>query len=170
MAMESNKRMMAKFNSNLPAPAGGFCISVFVIIKQASTTLIGTITDPSLWSERWGLSIDHPERWDGKWQIPATYLLIGENPKKAAERVCREQLELENYSLSDPSIFATQSEDSANPAVNHADLFFVYKMFYNGGIKRPAHFGDLKFIDDAELPKLTFGRGHDEVLSLIGLL
>jgi ADP-ribose pyrophosphatase YjhB (NUDIX family) len=160
----------ARFNPETPPPQGGFCVSVFLTINKESSILLGKIGDAPLWSERWGLGLKNPERWRDKWQLPGTYLFVGEHPQDAAKRISLEQLELEKYDsmFSQPKIFATKGENSLRPGTIHSDLFFVYDTIYNGDVKRPPHFSELKFVEISRLPELSFGRGHDDVLRLCG--
>src|SRR5947209_7068238 len=93
-------RMQSIFNPDVSQPPGGFCISVFLTVRRGSSILVGKIVKPEIWGERWGLLVNRPERWRDKWQIPATFLLIGEHPRSAADRIWRDQLELDNFSPS----------------------------------------------------------------------
>jgi ADP-ribose pyrophosphatase YjhB (NUDIX family) len=160
---------MARFNPDVPPPPGGFCISIFLTVREESKILLGKIGDSQKWSDNWGLGLKSPERWKDKWQLPGAYLGIGEHPLDTAARICTDQLELSNYSLStNPRIFATSGENASRPGTIHNDLFFVFDMIHRGRIPRPAHFSELEFVECSKLANLEFGRGHDDVLRLSG--
>jgi ADP-ribose pyrophosphatase YjhB (NUDIX family) len=160
--------MFAVFNPSTKPPPGGFCISVFLIVKKNDSVLVGKISDSETWKERWGLDVGHPERWREKWQIPATFLKIGEHPDDGVRRVWVEQLGLSDPSFSLPKILVSSGPSSVRPGTVHSDLFFVYEKEYDNGIVQLPHFSGLHFESMSELKKLQFGRGHDEVLALCG--
>jgi len=162
--------MFAIFNTSVPQPRGGFCISVFLIVKRNSEILVGKISNPERWSKNWGLDLAHPERWRDRWQIPAAFLEIGDHPNQTAERILREQLERKEFKISEPKFFVSGGESSVRPGTIHNDLFFVYEMQYPDELVQPECFSELHFVKRPKLSELNFGRGHDEVLRLAGVM
>jgi hypothetical protein len=157
--------MLAIFNPDVKQPPGGFCISVFLISTRDSSTLVGKIANPTKWSERWGLDLKHSERWENKWQLPATYLEIGESPLQTAERISSDQLGIANARLTNPRFFASSGPSSVRPGTIHNDLLFAYDLDFEGDL-RTENFRELHYEANSTLSKLEFGRGHDEVLHL----
>jgi ADP-ribose pyrophosphatase YjhB (NUDIX family) len=162
--------LFAIFNPDRAQPPGGYCVSVFVIVKRNHpdpSILVGKIAEPNYWEAEWGLDLKHPERWEGKWQIPATFLKVGEHPDSAALNVCKSQIGLhEGANPSNPRFFTSGGPSSVRPGTNHEDLFFVYDVEVGEELLKPTHFSELHFVETKRLNELQFGRGHDEVLHL----
>ncbi|MBI4257372.1 MAG: NUDIX hydrolase [Thaumarchaeota archaeon] len=147
---------------------GGTCLSSFVIIKKNNEVLLGKITQPETWAERWCLTLDHPERWKDKWQIPCSYLKFGEHPDQTAKRIIEEQLQITKYNLNRIMVKSFSGESSIYKGEVHWDICFIYESLVHEEIKPQPWFSELKFIPMSQAQNLEFGRSHGEILAALG--
>jgi 8-oxo-dGTP diphosphatase len=90
-----------------------------------------------------------PER--GKWSVPAGYVDVGEDPRQAAARECREETGLEVQDLQLQDVIARQSEEEG------ADIVIVYQGTVASGVPQPGDDAEqARFFDPDELPDLAF--------------
>jgi hypothetical protein len=128
--------------------------------------------DPSgPWEELASLGPDRVGPLVDRWMLPASQLLLFESPDDAAQRVAREQLELDLVQLPSPRVFSeTQTRVGAAGKDPHWDLHFIYEIAWpKGRPPRARPWKDLSFRTVNDTPRSTFGRGHGDVLELIGL-
>ncbi len=94
-------RRFAHFKRNVAPPRmkeipeGGFCISAFVIISKTNSpeqVLVGRINKKAPWDHIGALDPERVERHSKGWMLPSSALMLGEPPKKAAERILKEQI------------------------------------------------------------------------------
>lgn len=90
-----------------------------------------------------------PER--GKWSVPAGYVDVGEDPRQAAARECREETGLEVQDLQLQDVIARQSEEEG------ADIVIVYQGTVASGVPQPGDDAEQAcFFDPDALPDLAF--------------
>jgi ADP-ribose pyrophosphatase YjhB (NUDIX family) len=153
-------------------PKGGTCISSFLVIKSKGGVLVGKMTKPEIWVERFLVGEMFAPRYasSGKWLLPASYLKYGEKPEDAAMRVLTEQVALPKSKLSLVQVQSHLAQDPNDPEAAHWDLCFVYGGTFRGKLRTPEWFSELKFVKPRQLSADDFTRGHGDVLRALGVI
>lgn len=148
------------------APKGGTCLSSFLILTGKDGILVGKMTKPEIWVERFFVGEQFAPTYaaSNKWMLPASHLKYGESPHNAAKRVLTEQVGLKNVKLALREVQSHLAEDPEDPEAAHWDICFVYEGNVKGKIKPPEWFSELKFMKPKELKSDNFTRGHGDVL------
>jgi ADP-ribose pyrophosphatase YjhB (NUDIX family) len=155
-------------------PNDGMCLSVFLVVRppdDAGRVLLGKLDPTAPWGELAAIGPPGVARLGNAWILPACQLMLFESPDDAARRVAREQLDLEIADLPRPRVF---SEAATRPGREgrdpHWDIHFVYELPWpKGRAVRAAPWKELAFLPVAETARAAIGRGHGDVLELIGL-
>jgi hypothetical protein len=154
-------------------PSEGMCLSVFLVVgspDHAEQVLLGKIDPAAPWDELSALGPDRVARLVNQWMLPASQLLLFESPDDAARRVAREQLEWELTELPRPRVFSeTAARLGAEGKDPHWDLHLVYDIPWP--TSRPVRarpWKELAFLAVSDTPRAAFGRGHGDVLALVG--
>ena len=160
-------------------PPGGVCLSSFVVISSGPKILVGKMSKPDVWIERFFVGPKFADFYSksGKYMLPARHLAWYESPMEAAEDVIKEQLRL-NMPTSKIALIDVQSHVSGG--VNnkdeppHWDICFVYGASLPGGqarkIKSMEWWDDLGFKPKSVLMPEHFTRGHGDVLEKAGII
>ena len=171
--MSARSRGKALFSSESPPPAGGICLSSFVVVSNGAGVLLGKMKNPDVWIERFFVSPQFVPRYlsEEKYLMPASHLAWYESPLDAAERILKEQALL-NFPKEKIKLLGVQSHlrgdlnDEKNPP--HWDICFVYEARLPAKIARkiksPDWFGDFGFKSKTKLSASDFARGHGDVL------
>jgi 8-oxo-dGTP pyrophosphatase MutT (NUDIX family) len=155
-------------------PSDGMCLSVFLVFRTSDRhdrVLLGKVDPSAAWRELSALGPDRLGRLLNLWLLPACQLMLFESPDAAARRVAEEQLGIPLEEVPRPRVF---SETSARAGMEgrdpHWDLHYVYELPWpEGRPLRAAPWKELAMVDIARTPRSEFGRGHADVLELIGL-
>lgn len=155
-------------------PNDGMCLSVFLVVRDPSDggrVLLGKVDPSAPWWELGALGPDRIARLTSFWMLPACQLMLFESPDDAARRVAREQLDLEVAEIPSPRVF---SEASARPGTEgrdpHWDIHYVYELPWpTGRPVRASPWKELGFLPAAKTARSAIGRGHGDVLELVGL-
>jgi len=116
-------------------PGAGMCISVFGIVRRQGKkgVLVGLPKPDNRWASEWiSAWRTYPEKELAEsyrqWRLPSSYLMEGENPDDAIRRILKDQLEIDDFSLSKkgPKIFSYNSPSEWYPGNSHWDLALVY--------------------------------------------
>jgi ADP-ribose pyrophosphatase YjhB (NUDIX family) len=151
-------------------PKGGTCLSAFLVLKGKGGVLVGKMTKPSVWVEKFFVGETFAPKYasSGKWILPASHLKYGEKPDDAAERILREQLGLSGVKLSLRQVQSHLSQDPNDSEAAHWDICFVYEGEVKGEVPRPDWFSELAFVKSQNLSVDGFTRGHGDVLKESG--
>jgi ADP-ribose pyrophosphatase YjhB (NUDIX family) len=147
-------------------PKGGTCLSSFLILKGNGGILVGKMTKPEIWVEKFFVGEQFAPKYaaSNKWLIPASHLMYGEKPEHAAKRVLTEQAGLKNAKLTLREVQSHLAEDLNDPEAAHWDICFVYEGTVKGKVRSPEWFSELKFVKPKGLTSEDFTRGHGDVL------
>jgi len=149
-------------------PKGGVCISAFVIARLHNSILLGRPRRHNAWPTKGGLrksKAGELER-EGAWLLPATHLMVGESPDRAARRIVREWAGLKGT----PKFVSVQSHVRPARLANsklsgkHWDICFVYRLNARGLPKPRPWWRELRFVPLSEIRRIKLGRGHRDVL------
>lgn len=153
-------------------PKGGTCISVFLVLRGKEGILVGKMTKPEIWVDRFLVGETFAPKYaaSGKWLIPACHLKFGEKPEDAAMRVLVDQVGVRKSKLSFLQVQSQLSEDPNDPEAAHWDICLVYGGRLKGKIERPEWFSELRFLKPRELKSDDFTRGHGDVLKELGVI
>jgi len=153
-------------------PKGGACISVFLVLKGRDGILVGKMTRPEIWIDRFLVGEAFAPKYaaSGKWLIPASHLKFGEDPEDAAVRVLVEQVGARKSKLSLLQVQSHLSQDPNDPEAAHWDICLIYGGRPRGKVERPEWFSDLRYVKPKELTSEDFTRGHGDVLKELGVI
>ncbi len=176
-AMNSRQRI-ALFNER-NVPAGGVCLSSFVLVRNGRDVLVGKMAKPEVWIDRFFVGEKFAPDYlaSGKYLLPARHLAWYESPSAAAQSILRDQVRLRipsrNLRLVDvQSHVRGDVKSSKQPP--HWDICFVYEAKVSartaGRLKTPPWFKDFHFVPLSSLSSADFTRGHGDVLEEAGLL
>jgi len=98
-----------------------------------------------------------PERWAGKWVIPGSVLLYGEDPAAGAKRALREQAGAE---ATEVKLLDVQSYGD-----RHWDICFLYQAQLAGAPKPGQDFDSAQYFEVARMPP-ELREDHREVIEL----
>ena len=173
--MSKTKALFSKDN----VPPGGTCLSSFVVVSDRQRVLVGKMSRPEIWVERFlvGPSFASIYAASGKYVLPARHLHWYESPVGAARSVLLNQVGLDvpqgKISLVDvQSHVSGDIEDEKEPP--HWDICFLYQTEISKSlatkIRRPEWFSELAFRPLGSLRQDDFTRGHGDVLQAAGML
>jgi ADP-ribose pyrophosphatase YjhB (NUDIX family) len=147
-------------------PKGGTCVSVFLLLKGKDGLLVGKITKPEVWINRFLVGPNFAPKYvaSGKYVLPACHLKYGEDPADAATRVLVEEVGAQKSKLTLLHVQSHLAQDPADPENAHWDLCLVYEGNLEGEVHTPEWFSELKFVNPRELKSDDFTRGHGDVL------
>lgn len=154
-------------------PRAGLCLSVFVLIgepKNPNLVLLGRPASAARWTELGNLESSHLESLQDRWLLPACHLVEFESPRAGAERIVREQLELEHVDFRGPEVFSETYASRLDPETgNHWDLHFLFRADWPRGRElHAAAWKELRMIDTRLVGAPNLGRGHGDILMLAG--
>jgi ADP-ribose pyrophosphatase YjhB (NUDIX family) len=158
-------------------PADGFCISAFLIIRDADNprdVLMGQINPNANWDHIGALTPDRIEAHSKGWMLPSCHLLYGESPSDAALRIAREQLgfDAEGLHLSEPRVYSEVYAPKRHPErKEHWDLQFLFEARMRrgelSGTNMPNVWRKLEFVDIDSVSKNEIARSHEDILARI---
>ena len=168
----SNSVIMKAMFMEGHVPKGGTCLSSFLVLKRKDAILVGKMTKPEVWVERFFMGEKFAPIYasSNKWLIPASHLKYGEKPEDAATRILVEQVGLPKSKLSLLQIQSHLSQDPKDPDVAHWDVCFVYGAALRKEPATPDWFSELKFVRARQLASEDFTRGHGDVLRELGVI
>jgi len=157
-----------------PAPGAGMCISVFAVIRREGRLLMGVPRDKKKWIAEWvpnwGFYSEKDLRSEfRRWRLPSGYLLEGEHPDAAVERVVRDQLRVDPSPPSARTVLSYSTPSDWYPGNDHWDLVFVYELGVGGPIVRPPWWKELRFLTRSELDGADLG-WNDDLMRDLGLV
>src|SRR5437879_13034933 len=99
-------------------PAGGVCLSAFVIVTDTghpTNVLMGHMNPRAPWDHIGALDPSRVEVHSRGWMLPSSHLIFQESPGDAARRIAREQLEWPDLSLSEPKVMSEAYRPRRSP-------------------------------------------------------
>lgn len=176
--MSESKRQKALFGDG-NIPPGGTCLSSFVVMTTGpDDVLVGKMAKPEIWVDRFFVGPQWAETYSksGKYLLPSSHLAWYESPEEAAERVVREQTQLDvpsgSLKLLDVQSHLSGDPNSTEPP--HWDICFVYEGRIPSKTAKqlasPEWFEGLGFIKRSNLKADDFTRGHGDVLERAGAI
>lgn len=158
-------------------PPGGLCLSAFVLVQNGrGDVLFGQPRPHRNWPERGGVGV-----WrirdlarDGAWTLPATHLLVGEDPVDGAKRIARTWAGLYNPH---PRLLGIDScrmptgqwkgVGRRRRQVYHWAIGFVYGVRLTRAPRVNPGWSELRFIPRAQFHSLRIGREHRDFLKYL---
>jgi hypothetical protein len=160
-------------------PPGGTCLSSFVVIANGRSILVGKMSRPEIWTERFlvGPKFAPTYAGSGKYLLPARHLHWYESPLNAAYSVVRDQVGLDipksKISLVDVQSHVSGAVDNEKEPP-HWDICFVYRAQISNKLaaklERPEWFSELAFKPLKSLKPDGFTRGHGDILKMAGMI
>lgn len=174
----NSERRKALFNEQ-NAPPGGLCLSSFVLVRNGGRVLVGKMTKPEVWIDRFfvGEKLAPDYVASDKYLLPARHLAWYESPLEAAKSVVRDQVKLRTPSKSLRFIEVQshiRGDVNSTEQPPHWDICFVYEAKVSAKtvrqLKTPPWFRDLHFMQLSSLSVDDFTRAHGDILEEAGLL
>jgi hypothetical protein len=142
------------------------CISAFAVIRRGGKVLVGVPGGGRRWTVEWISALgsySEEERVAALkvWRLPSCYLREGEHPDDALGRVLEDQLQVRNFTKSQPRIMSYATPSDWYPGSDHWDLAFVYDVKVQGPIKKPSWWDELRFMSKTELKDVDLGWNDD---------
>ena len=155
-------------------PRAGLCLSAFVLlgdVRRPTHVVLGRPDPSAPWDRLAALDSDRIASLAGRRILPASHLIEGEDPRAAANRILREQLEIDTLELRGPEVFSEFYPLRADPSQGpHWDLHFVFRGEWpKHRDLRATAWKELNFLDARSLPADSLGRGHLDILFLAGM-
>jgi ADP-ribose pyrophosphatase YjhB (NUDIX family) len=156
-------------------PDDGMCLSAYVVLHPSRVprqALLGRMDPEGPWERVACLDPERVRAIGDRWVLPATQLRFFEGPDEAAARIAADLLGRRDLKLGAPKVFSETYARPTGAADPHWDLQFVYSAPWPQGATLPAPgalWRELKFVDVATTRPEAFGRGHGDILALIGL-
>jgi len=155
-------------------PAGGVCLSAFLIVTEAGhpmKLLMGHMNPEAPWDHIGALDPSRVEVHSRGWMLPSSHLIFQESPQDAARRIAREQLELPGLEFSEPKVVSEAYTPRRFPnAPAHWDIEFLFRAEVPGeDLPRPAAWVQLAFVDLRRTAKSEIARSHEDVIESAGL-
>src|SRR5438128_6963556 len=165
----SKSRETAAF-SITEIPAGGVCLSAFVIVTEPghpTNVLMGHMNPRAPWDHIGALDPSRVEVHSRGWMLPSSHLIFQESHGDAARRIAREQLELPNLSFSEPIVVSEAYTPRRFPdAAKHSDLAFMFRSDSPAAdIPHPAAWSELAFVDLRPTAQSEIGRPPRDMLA-----
>lgn len=158
-------------------PAGGLCLSAFLLVRnRRGDVLFGRPRSHRNWPEKGGVGIWRiRELVRAKaWTLPATHLLIAEDPARAAIRIAKRWAGLSNPR---PRLVGVDScrmptrqwkgTGRTRRRVHHWALGFVYEVRTSETPGVDPGWSELRFIPTTQLRSLRIGREHRDFLKYL---
>jgi ADP-ribose pyrophosphatase YjhB (NUDIX family) len=176
--MSTNPVRKALFKEGNVPPAGT-CISAFVNVTDGQNILLGKVSKPEIWVDRFLVGEDRANYAanSGKYVMPGSHLKWYESPLEAAERILSEQVLLPNLRkglmLAEVQSWVDGNpNDEENPP--HWDICMVYEARIPKALakklSKPEWFEDYGMKKKSSLTVEDFARGHGEVLEKAGMI
>jgi ADP-ribose pyrophosphatase YjhB (NUDIX family) len=145
-------------------PKGGFCISVFAVLRQGASVLLVKPREHERWKE-WAPNwrIYGPARLAAdmeKWRFPSAYVKEGEPPEETLKRVAGGQLGLGNFSYGSPTFLNFYEPSRRYPGEMHWDYCFVFEVKTEETVGEQPWFAEVAFMDAGSAPALGSAQGE----------
>jgi ADP-ribose pyrophosphatase YjhB (NUDIX family) len=113
-------------------PEGGFCISIFALIRKKEGILFVRPQQNLRWEEwapNWSIydSMSIATEME-KWRLPSSYVKEGESPEEGLRRVMEDQLGASRYSSEGPVLLNFYEPSRRYPGKMHWDYCFVFEV------------------------------------------
>jgi hypothetical protein len=173
--LSKTKSLFSKEN----VPPGGTCLSSFVAVLNGRNILVGKMTRPEIWVERFLVGPKFAPKYtsSGKYVLPARHLHWYESPLDAAHSVLWDQVGLK---VPRGKILLVDSQSHVSGDVNsedeppHWDICFLLRTQVSrrdaSRLHRPEWFSELTFRPLDSLKPEDFTRGHGDVLEAAGMI
>jgi ADP-ribose pyrophosphatase YjhB (NUDIX family) len=148
-------------------PEGGFCISVFAIVRKERSVLLIKPRENARWEE-WAPNwrVYDPASMMAemrKWRLPGTYVIQGEAPEAGLHRVLEDQLGVKRYSSGPPVLLNFYGLSRRYPGKMHWDYCFLFEVSTDEEVTESPWLAESTFIDPSQ-SRLELGSAHGEIL------
>lgn len=154
-------------------PAGGLCLSVFLVVRNSlGGVLMGKIDPNAHWDQIGALDPTRIELHRKGWMLPSSHLIVHESPQSAARRIAAEQLELPELIISEPKVVSEVYSPRYFADLNdHWDVEFIFNSSSEGlNIpNRTGAFSELRMLDPTKLRRSEIARSHEDILASVGI-
>lgn len=150
---------------------GGFCISVFAIIKKADSILVVKPKPHQKWKEwapNWQLyEEERLETEFSKWRFPSSYVNEGEHPDDTLARILRGQLGIKDYEVKAWRLVNFYTPSRRYPGKMHWDYCFLYDVKTEQTPSKKPWLEKLEFVARSELKEDDFGSAQGSLLEYL---
>ena len=155
-------------------PEGGLCLSAFLVItdtQNPNSVLMGNLNPKAPWDHIGALDPARIEAHSKGWMLPSSHLIVYESPHDAAKRILKEQLELDNLKLSEPTVISETYLPKRFPNMpHHWDIEFIFKgQIDKDQMPKPQAWLRLDLVNLSFTSKAEIARSHEDILESVGL-
>lgn len=149
---------------------GGFCISVFAIVRDGGKVLLGKPQHHPRWVQEWApnwsiydpISLSEEYR---RWRFPSSYISAGEAPKETLQRVMQDQLSAPQYEMKTHTLRNYYGPSRRYPGEMHWDYVFLFEVAIPQLPDTPPWYSTLEYRDLSQMKEVEFGSAQGALLS-----
>lgn len=150
-------------------PDGGFCISVFVVLRQRGkpcNVLFGKINPSADWIRLGALDSKRVELFKDGWMLPSSHLIVHESPADAAHRVLDEQLRMPGLAIRGPAVVSETYRPRRLPeGPEHWDIHMIFTgTVAESRVRQNSEWTELRFINTASPAARRVVRNHMDIV------
>lgn len=151
---------------------GGFCMSVFAIIKRDSRILLVKPKEHTRWKEEWApnwrlYDSDSLANEYRSWRFPSSYIREGESPEDTLSRLMGDQLGVASFEVVSSRLLNFYEPSRRYPERMHWDYCFVYDLKVDEHPVLKPWYSSLEFMDLKTLEPTDFGSSQGGLLKAI---
>jgi len=156
-------------------PSAGLCLSAFVVVRKGKSILLGRPHVHDAWPATGGYPKRHAAKLEKEkyWLLPATHLLMEENPKHAAKRIANQWMGVKGtpeFVMVQSHLRPSGDRKLRRKGLNHWDICFVYELKAAATPKLKPWWSENRFFRPSEINRNKLGRGHKDVLKAANYL
>ena len=149
---------------------GGFCMSVFAIVREGGKVLLGKPQHHLRWASEWApnwriydpISLAEEYR---RWRFPSSYIAEGEAPEETLRRVMEDQLGAKHYEVTTSTMKNYFGPSRRFAGEMHWDYCFLFQVKVPRVPDLPPWFSALEFRDPTLLKEIEFGSAQGALLN-----
>jgi len=148
---------------------GGFCISVFAIIRRRSQVLLVRPKEHTRWKQEWApnwrlYDSDLLANEYKSWRFPSSYIREGESPEDTLRRLVGEQLGIQSFEILSSKLLNYYEPSRRYPDRLHWDYCFVYEVKIGEEPTIKPWYSSVEFVDLRILDTKDFGSAQGSLL------
>lgn len=153
-------------------PDGGLCLSAFLVVTRGKTgeILMGHLNPSAAWDHIGALDQSRIEAHSKGWMLPSSHLVVHESPQNAAKRIVREQLGVQENSitLTGPAVVSEVHTPKRFPnLLNHWDIEFIFRG-ESETLPSSSAWSELKYVDVSKISRQDMARSHEDIVESAG--
>ncbi len=151
---------------------GGFCISVFALIRRDNSYLLVRPASHPKWKEEWApnwrlYSEDGIRRELESLRFPSSYIKEGEHPDATLARILKDQLGLKTYSVGTSTLLNFYEPSRRYPGQHHWDYCFIYHVQTEEMPSPSAWLSEANYVPADKMDTAAFGSAQGTIAAVL---